>query len=63
MSYGTSTAESYHQLGNYAGKILSGLKPSDLPTANAHARLARRNRDAPALLPARFYTTKTHRRH
>jgi putative tryptophan/tyrosine transport system substrate-binding protein len=31
MSYGTSTAESYHQLGNYAGKILSGLKPSELP--------------------------------
>jgi putative ABC transport system substrate-binding protein len=31
MSYGTSTAESYHQLGNYAGKILSGRKPSELP--------------------------------
>src|SRR5262249_14963208 len=31
MSYGTSTAESYSQLGNYAGKILSGAKPTDLP--------------------------------
>ena len=31
MSYGTSTAETYRQLGNYAGKILSGVKPAELP--------------------------------
>jgi ABC-type uncharacterized transport system substrate-binding protein len=31
MSYGTSPAEGYYQVGNYAGKILRGLKPSELP--------------------------------
>jgi putative ABC transport system substrate-binding protein len=31
MSYGTSTAETYRQLGNYAGKVLSGVKPAELP--------------------------------
>ena len=31
MSYGTSAAESYRQLGNYAGKILGGSKPAELP--------------------------------
>jgi len=31
MSYGTSTAETYRQLGNYVGKILSGVKPAELP--------------------------------
>jgi ABC transporter substrate binding protein len=31
----TSTAESYGQLGNYAGKILSGFKPADLPVVQS----------------------------
>jgi putative tryptophan/tyrosine transport system substrate-binding protein len=35
MSYGSSTAELYGQMGTYAGKILGGANPADLPFMQA----------------------------
>jgi putative ABC transport system substrate-binding protein len=35
MSYGTDMADGWHQIGEYAGKILKGAKPADLPVLQA----------------------------
>jgi ABC-type uncharacterized transport system substrate-binding protein len=35
ISYGTSLADTFHQLGVYTGNILNGVKPADLPVVQS----------------------------
>ena len=35
MSYGFNVADTYRELGRYAGRVLNGEKPADLPILQA----------------------------
>ena len=35
MTYGTNQADMFRQLGSYAGRVLQGAKPADLPVVQS----------------------------
>jgi putative ABC transport system substrate-binding protein len=35
MTYGTNQAEMFRQVGSYAGRVLKGAKPADLPVVQS----------------------------
>jgi putative tryptophan/tyrosine transport system substrate-binding protein len=35
MTYGTNQADMFRQLGSYAGRVLKGAKPADLPVVQS----------------------------
>jgi putative ABC transport system substrate-binding protein len=52
MSYGTNLADTWRQVGVYAGRVLRGAKPADLPVLQSSLRLGQpfviENRQGPA---------------